>query len=106
MSHPFAPFRNHGPTLLLEHTRQWAIRAALDSCAAGQYATAAHELESARDTARALAGMVQDRDAAAEAHMLAAADQADTWATEAWNAAHAHQAPITSIHPTGAAHAA
>src|SRR5699024_7872527 len=80
---------DRAPAIALEQTRQWAIRAALDACANGQYTSAASELEASRDAAVALAAMLADLAPEAEAHMLPSADQAELWAAEAWNAARA-----------------
>src|SRR5699024_5366348 len=97
VSHLLGALSDSAPAISLDQTRQWAIRAALDACANGQYTSAAAELEASRDAAVALAAMLADLDPAAEVHMLHSADQAELWATEAWNAARAELAPVVSI---------
>ena len=99
MSHYLGALSDSAPAITLEQTRQRAIRAALDACACGQYASAACELEASRDAAVALAAMLADLDPAAEAHLLHSADQAEVWAREAWEAARADLAPIVTIQP-------
>lgn len=99
MSHLLGALSDSAPAITLDQTRQWAIRAALDACANGQYTSAAAELEASRDAAVALAAMLADFDPAAEAHMLHSADQAETWAAEAWNAARADLAPVVTLRP-------
>lgn len=87
MSHLLGPLSDHGPALTLHSTAKTALHSALDACADNRFAYAACELEAAADAHVTLAAMLADVDQHQARHFQWRADQAETWAYQAWAAA-------------------